>query len=124
LPDEWLRLTGHTPLALRGATADFRRIVLEDVLAELDLAARYVTDLPPEAADYRQASLLCLLPALETNLIAARLADKSLTPEHRYKISRMTLGQCMLDARRLMHDDAAILAHSRRMMHVIAAARA
>jgi farnesyl-diphosphate farnesyltransferase len=113
LPDEWLRLVDRTPLAFAGAPLAFEQIVFEDLLAELEAATQYLLDLPLEASDYRLASLLCLLPALQTNLLAAREANRLFTADHRYKISRMTLGQCMLDARRMIGDNARILAHSR-----------
>jgi farnesyl-diphosphate farnesyltransferase len=113
LPDEWLQMGDRSPLAFGGAPLSFKQIVFEDLLAELDAATQYVRDLPREAGDYRLASLLCLLPALQTNLLAAREADRLFTADHRYKISRVTLGQCMLDARRMIGDNAGILAYSR-----------
>ena len=84
-------------------------------MAELDIATQYVLDLPLEAADYRMASLLCLLPALQTNLLAAQSARSLFTANHRYKISRLTMGRCMLDTRRMVHDNAQILAYSRKL---------
>jgi farnesyl-diphosphate farnesyltransferase len=119
LPDEWLAMADRTPLAFGGAPAAFKRTVVEDLLAELDVATGYVLDLPLAAGDYRLASLLCLLPALQTNLLAAQEADKLFTPEHSYKISRVTLGRCMLDARRMTGDNAQILAYSRRLQEEI-----
>ena len=43
------------------------------------------------------ASLLCLLPALHTNLLAAQQGDRLFTAAHAYKVSRATMGRCMLD---------------------------
>lgn len=113
LPDEWLQMADRSPLAFGGAPLAFKQIVFEDLLADLEAATQYLLDLPLEASDYRLASLLCLLPALQTNLLAAREADRLFTADHRYKISRVTLGQCMLDARRMIGDNAGILAYSR-----------
>jgi farnesyl-diphosphate farnesyltransferase len=115
LPDEWLRLADRTPLAFAGAPLAFKQIVFEDLLAELEAATQYMLDLPLEASDYRLASLLCLLPALQTNLLAAREASRLFTADHRYKISRTALGQCMLDARRMIADNARIVAYSREL---------
>ncbi len=115
IPDAWLQTAGRTPLTFGGASPAFKRIVFEDLLAELEVATQYVLDLPLEAADYRMASLLCLLPALQTNLLAAQSSAKLFTTRHDYKISRLVMAQCMLDARRMVNDNAQILAHSRKV---------
>jgi farnesyl-diphosphate farnesyltransferase len=119
LPDEWLRLADRTPLSFGGASPAFIRAVFEDVLAELAIASQYVLELPLAARDYRQASLLCLFPALQTNLLAVKERHTLFTGDHRYKISRLTLSQCMLDARRMAGDNAQILEYSRRMQKEI-----
>jgi hypothetical protein len=93
--------------------------VFEDLLTELAVATQYVLDLPLAARDYRQASLLCLLPALQTNLLAAKESRMLFTRDHRYKISRLTMGQCMLDARRMVDDNARIAEYSQQLQQAI-----
>jgi farnesyl-diphosphate farnesyltransferase len=115
LPDEWLRITHRTPLAFHGATSAFKHTVMDDILADLQIATEYVLDLPLAATDYRTASLLCLLPALQTNLLAVREPDRLFTVDHRYKIPRVRLGQCMLDARSMVGDNARIESYSREL---------
>jgi farnesyl-diphosphate farnesyltransferase len=119
LPDEWLHMADYAPLAFGGAPLEFKRIVLEDILSELEVATQYVIDLPLEASGYRMASLLCLLPALQTNLLAAQEQQKLFTREHRYKISRAVLGQCLLDARQMVNHNSAIRSYSDRSQEEI-----
>jgi hypothetical protein len=88
---------------------------MDDILADLQIATQYVLDLPLAATDYRTASLLCLLPALQTNLLAVREPDRLFTVDHRYKIPRVRLGQCMLDARSMVGDNARIESYSREL---------
>jgi hypothetical protein len=47
------------------------------------------------------SSLLCLLPALQTILLAAQHHESLFTARHPTKISHQTFAQCVLDARRL-----------------------
>jgi farnesyl-diphosphate farnesyltransferase len=115
LPDEWLLMADRSPLAFGGAPLAFKQVLFEDLLADLMAATQYLLDLPLEARDYRLASLLCLLPALQTNLLAAQETDRLFTAGHRYKISRITLVLCTLDARRMIADNARILAYSREL---------
>jgi farnesyl-diphosphate farnesyltransferase len=119
LPDEWMQTADHAPLAFGGAPQSLKHAVLDDILEDLEVATQYVLDLPTEASDYRMASLLCLLPALQTNLLAAREHAKLFTRDHRYKISRTVLGQCMLDARRMVGDNAQIRSYSDRLQEEI-----
>jgi farnesyl-diphosphate farnesyltransferase len=112
LPDEWLELTDRSPLAFDGASPAFKQVVVEDILADLQVATEYMLDLPTEASDYRLAGLLCLLPALQTDLLAVQRSDRLFTVNHPYKITRMTLGKCMFDARRMVSDNAQIAAYS------------
>jgi hypothetical protein len=65
------------------------------------------------------ATLLCLLPALQTNLLAAKLNSKLFTSNHQYKISRLTLNECMMDARRMVQKDAQIRAYSQRIQAAV-----
>jgi farnesyl-diphosphate farnesyltransferase len=109
LPDEWLSEVGHTPLFLQGATRDWKRKVLLDVLVELKDATDYTLALPYEATGYRMSSLLCLLPALQTILLAAQNQGSLFTARHPTKISHQTFAQCVLDARRLTKNNQHIL---------------
>jgi farnesyl-diphosphate farnesyltransferase len=113
LPDTWLQATDRSPLALAGASNEFKQVVFADLCADLHVATEYVLNLPLTARDYRMASLLCLLPALQTNRLAAQRSDRLFTAAHGYKISRVEMGRCMLDARRMVGDNAQILAYSR-----------
>jgi farnesyl-diphosphate farnesyltransferase len=109
LPDEWLSEVEHAPLYLEGATSDWKRKVLADVLVELKDATDYSLALPFEAAGYRMASLLCLLPALQTVLFTAQNQGRLFTDRHPAKISRQTFLQCVLDARKIVRNNAEIL---------------
>jgi len=122
LPDEWLRESDYTPLALTGAPVLWRRKVVKDVMDELGRATDYVSTLPYEAAGFRQASLLCLLPAYQTILLAVREQEKLFTAEHRVKISRQTLAQCMQDAQSMIADNDALLQYRREVDSAIATA--
>lgn len=115
LPDEWLGEVGHMPLSLQGATRDWNRKVLFDVLAELKEATDYTLALPYEATGYRMASLLCLLPALQTILLAAQYQGSLFTARHPTKISHQTFAQCVLDARRLTKNNQHILEYYRQL---------
>jgi farnesyl-diphosphate farnesyltransferase len=109
LPDEWLREVGYTPLFLRGATREWNQKILLDVLAELKDATEYTLALPYEANGYRISSLLCLLPALQTILLAAQNERALFTAGHPTKISHQTFAQCILDARTLSNNNRLIL---------------
>jgi farnesyl-diphosphate farnesyltransferase len=115
LPDEWLNEVGHTPLSLHGATRDWKQKVLADALAELKDATDYVLALPYGATGYRIASLLCLLPALQTILHAAQNQGSLFTSRHPTKISRQTFEQCVLDAGKLTMNNQRILDYYRQL---------
>jgi farnesyl-diphosphate farnesyltransferase len=108
LPDEWLRGIGHTPLDLAGAPIDWIEDVIGDILADLRTATSYVLDVPHRAAGYRVACLMCLLPAYETILSAARCRAKLFTAAHHITISRETMVGCIRSAVALAVDDEAI----------------
>jgi farnesyl-diphosphate farnesyltransferase len=112
LPDAWLQLADRSPLAFGGGTPELKRILFDDLLADLEVLTQYVLDLPLEARDFRLAVLLCLLPALQTNLLAAKETDRLFTAKHDYKISRVTQAQCMADARRMAGDNTQIAEYS------------
>jgi farnesyl-diphosphate farnesyltransferase len=119
LPDEWLKGAAYSPLSLAGAPVNWKRMVIENILGELRTATEYVISLPTHAEGYRQASLLCLLPALQTNMLAAKVQDRLFTSSHEYKISHLNLRKCMLDARRLARDNEQILAYSDKLQSEI-----
>jgi len=99
----------YTPLSLKGATKDWNRKVLFDVLANLEEATRYILALPYEAIGYRISSLLCLLPALQTILHAAKNQGALFTARHPTKIDRQTFMQCIRDSSRMFNNNQDIL---------------
>jgi farnesyl-diphosphate farnesyltransferase len=109
LPDQWLSEVDRTPLSLNGATRDWKRKILVDVLAELKDATDYTLGLPYEAVGYRTASLLCLLPALQTILLAAQNQGLMFTDQHPTAISHQTFAECIQDAKRLTKDNQLII---------------
>jgi len=109
LPDEWLSEVNYRPLSFRGAPRDWNRKVLFDVMAELKDATRYILALPYEAIGYRISSLLCLLPALQTILHAAKNQGTLFTTQHPTKIDQQTFMQCILDSRRLANNNQDML---------------
>jgi farnesyl-diphosphate farnesyltransferase len=121
LPDTWLGEADHTPLALAGASPTWVRKVLQNVVHELRDATAYLLTLPYSAAGYRMASLLCLLPAYQTLLLAAQQQAQLFTPDHHVKISRLTMGRCLLDARSMVDDNEAIGRYRRQLEQAIAA---
>lgn len=107
LPDEWLREIGHSPLELAGAPRSWISDVLTDILAELRSATSYIVTVPTRAAGYRVACLMCLLPAYETILCAARSRDL-FTAGHQVKIARPVMARCAQSAFAMAGDDEAI----------------
>jgi farnesyl-diphosphate farnesyltransferase len=115
LPDAWLQTAGYTPLELRGAEPAWKAMVLANVLDELRDATDYLLALPLNAPGYRRASLLCLLPAYQTLLLAAERQATLFTSEHQIKIPHPTMAQCITDSERMLHDNDAIRQYSRRL---------
>lgn len=115
LPAEWLSRVEYAPLDRRGASNEWREMVLADVLNELRDATDYLADLPYTALGYRRAALLCLLPAYQTMLAAARNHATLFTPAHQAKISRPTMAQCLADAERFVTDNSALRAYTRQV---------
>ncbi len=111
LPDEWLQEVDYAPLHLAGAPAFWKRKVLLDILAELDASVNYVLALPQTAVGLRKAGLLMMMPAYETILQAAQRLSLLFTPDHVVKISRVTMGRCVLQARKIATDNSAIRAY-------------
>lgn len=115
LPDTWMNRADYTPLHLRGARREWTALVLGDALEDLRNATDYVLALPHAARGYRRASLLCLLPAYHTMLLAARRADELFTSAHQIKISRTTIAQCVSDMDKIVADNDAIQEYGARM---------
>lgn len=111
IPRAWMLEDGDGPLRLEGGRPAFVSMVFEDLREDLRDALAYVLSLPTSMLGYRKASLLCLLPALETLLLAARRADSLFTPEHRVKISRAKMMACLARAHALARDNEAIERH-------------
>jgi len=112
LPEEWMQDTMYSPLTLEGASPRWKQKVLEDVLDELEDFVSYITVLPYETSGYRLACLMCVLPAFQTILKAARNHDKLFTSEHDVKISRITFLGCIKDAQLMVRSNEAILRYS------------
>jgi farnesyl-diphosphate farnesyltransferase len=108
LPDEWLKQVDYSPLYRAGAPAWWKQNVLRDVLDELLQSTHYFMSLPETAVGLRRAVLLMIIPAFETILQAAHQMPNLFTPEHEVKISRTTMGECVLRARKIAADNEAI----------------
>ena len=119
LSEERLREIDYSPLSLKGAPLPWKMKVLENVLDELDEATEYLVTLPRNAVGYRKASLLCLLPAYQTLLLAAEEKDKLFTPDHQVKISHETMAQCLFDTEQLATDNEGIRQYSHRARQTI-----
>jgi farnesyl-diphosphate farnesyltransferase len=119
LPATWLKEANYAPLVLEGAPRAWKQRVIRDAQGELHQAADYVLALPPSAAGYRKASLLCLLSALRTLLMAAQKVESLFTSRHYVKISRETMMQCVQDTQWLWADNDAILQHCQALEQTI-----
>jgi farnesyl-diphosphate farnesyltransferase len=119
LPDEWLRVINHTPLALSGAPMQWSYTVLQDVLSELRMAADYVLAVPTQAKGYRIACLLCLLPAYQTLIKAAQRHSQLFTHDHQIKIARETMLRCVHEAISMATDDDAVLRRIQRLEQAV-----
>ena len=115
LPYTWHREADFAPLSLAGAPAWWKKKVIDDVVREMHDAAEHVLALPYDAAGYRMASLMSLLPAYQTLLLAAKRHDTLFTAEHHVKISRPTLAKCQWDAHSMLADNDAVIRYSRRL---------
>jgi farnesyl-diphosphate farnesyltransferase len=119
LPDKWMQEVEHAPLALIGAPTLWRQKVVNNVLNDLDDSVQYLLDLPYHATGYRMASLLCLLPAYQTLLLAAQRHETLFTIDHYVKISRQTMAQCIQDAQTMIMDNEAIRQYSHNIKKAI-----
>jgi phytoene/squalene synthetase len=122
LPYTWHREADDAPLSLAGAPVLWKKKVIDDVVRELHDATEYVLALPYDAAGYRMASLMSLLPAYQTLLLAAKRHDTLFTPGHHVKISRATMAKCQLDAHSMLADNDAVRRYCRRLEGEIDAA--
>ena len=111
LPDEWLMEVNYAPLSLKDVPFWWKKKVLLDVLTELDTSVSYVTDLPITAVGYRKAGLLMMLPAYQTLLLAANRYETLFTPDHAVKISRTTMGKCLIQAQMIATNNDSIRAY-------------
>ena len=124
LPYTWHREANFAPLSLAGAPAAWKKKVIDDVVRELHAATEYVVALPYEAAGYRMASLMSLLPAYQTLLLAAKQHAMLFTSEHHVKISRPTLAKCQGVAHSMLTDNEAVRRYRLRLEGEIDAAMA
>ena len=115
LPAAWLAQADFAPLRLQGAPPDWKREVIGDVLNELRTATEYLVALPLSARGYRTSSLLSLLPAYQTLLLAAKRRSTLFTDEHSVKISRPVMAKCVVDARAMLSDNNAIRRYGSRI---------
>lgn len=116
LPDAWLSEANYQPLRLEGAPKEWKRKVIGDVTDELSHSVEYVLRLPYEALGYRLASLVCLLPAYQVMLLAARRHAHLFTQKHLVKISRLTFMVCLQQARWMGRDNAAVGRYGRKVV--------
>lgn len=124
LPYVWHQEIDFTSLKLTGAPIEWTRKVLDDVVQELREATAYLLTLPYEASGYRMASLMSLLPAYQTLLLAAKKHDLLFTPKHQVKISRSTMMKCKWDAKSLLNNNDGVRKYSERLEREIAQALA
>jgi farnesyl-diphosphate farnesyltransferase len=108
----WMQEINNQPLQLGGAPDEWTQKVFDDVLRDLDQATEYLLTLPESALGYRKASLLCLLPAYQTLILASEEKSKLFTPQHNFKISHETMAACMRDTEQLALDNEGIREYS------------
>jgi farnesyl-diphosphate farnesyltransferase len=112
LPEEWLKEIHFSALSLEGAPGHWKKKVIDDVMAELHSSIDFVLALPYQAEGFRMASLLSMLPAMQTIYLAAQLQAQLFTPEHHVKISRQVMADCIRDAHRLQQNNDGILEYA------------
>jgi farnesyl-diphosphate farnesyltransferase len=108
LPLQWLEEIDNLPLHLKGAPKDWTNQVLTDALKELNQSVLYVLSIPYRAVGYRLASLICLLPAYQTLLLAAQGYKQLFTADHTLKISRECFYNCMHQSQQMVRDNDAL----------------
>jgi farnesyl-diphosphate farnesyltransferase len=115
IPYTWHQEIDCAPLALAGAPIEWIRKVIDDIVHELQQSTQYLCMLPYAASGYRMASLMSLLPAYQTVLLAGKQNSELFTPAHQVKISRTTMMKCRWDARSMLNNDEAIQRYSNRL---------
>ena len=90
-------------------------MVLNDVLSELREATEYLIKLPYTATGYRQAALVCLLPAYQTILCAAQQRETLFTRTHQVKISHAAMAKCLSDSQAMLDDNRLLEQYTRRI---------
>lgn len=111
LPDDWLREANYSPLRMAGAPLSWKKRIFDNILKEYDDSINYILNIPVSAHGFRKASLLMLLPGYQTLQLAAKKHNQLFTKNHDVKISRVTMGKCLLDANRLASSNNTILAY-------------
>lgn len=119
LPDEWMQEVDYAPFSLKDVPFWWKKKVLLDVLAELDESVNYVVNLPKTAVGYRKAGLLMMLPAYQTILLAAERYETLFTPDHAVKISRTTMGKCLIQAQVMATNDESIRTYGQELAQQI-----
>ncbi|MCF2151404.1 squalene/phytoene synthase family protein [Desmonostoc muscorum LEGE 12446] len=122
LPASWLQEIDYKPLALQEAPTRWTQKVINSAVTALDQSVAYVLNIPYHAPGYRLASILCLVSAYQTLLLASQQHSRLFTAEHQVKISRSCFSQCMEDAKVLLRDNQAVINYSQRLQQEIAAA--
>lgn len=84
-------------------------------MGELDDFVTYIAILPYDLTGYRLACLMCVLPAFQTILKAARNHDRLFTPEHNIKILRTTFLGCIRDAQSMVNSNESIMQYSHKV---------
>ena len=120
LPDEWLQATGRTPLALAGASHDLQadRVRRSARRSSGGHGVRAESAVDGPRLSHGEPAVLAPCAAHQSACGAAR-ATASSPPPTAYKISRATMGRCLLDAGRMVSDNAQILAYSRQVQEQI-----
>lgn len=108
LPLSWHELNAFASLNLGEDQRVFLNHVINRVCHELTFSKEYITTLPRECSGLRMASLVCLLPALETIKLAAFKSDSIFTKSHTLKISKPVFQNCLKIAKNIVSDNKAI----------------
>ncbi len=116
IPYAWLIEIQKSPLSAEGATLNWIKHVLMDVKGVLDEAVEYISSLPYKVRGVRQTTLMCLLPAYQTILLAADRSKMLFTNKHHIKISKQVLATCFEDAISFSADNQLLKQH-RDQMH-------
>lgn len=116
IPYAWLIEIKKRPLSAEGATLNWIKHVLMDVKVVLDEAVEYISSLPYKVKGVRQTTLMCILPAYQTILLAADRSTMLFTHKHHIKISKQVLAACFEDAISFSADNQ-LLKQYRDQMH-------